>query len=57
MKTTDLKIKTGSSICSYEMKLLAAILVGSIQYNEISPGAAFYFDDCWNIVNAQHKTE
>ncbi len=51
--TTDLKIKTGSSIYRSEMKSFAAILVGPIQYIEISLGAAFSFDDCWNVMNAQ----
>ncbi len=39
--TTDLK-KTGSSICRSEMKSLVTILVGPIQYNEISLGTAFF---------------
>ncbi len=51
---TDLKIKTGSSICRSEMKSLAAILVSPIQCIEILLGAAYFFDDCWNVMNAQH---
>ncbi len=54
MYTTDLKIETGSSIYRSETKSLAAILVGLIQYIEISLGAAFSFDDCWNDMNAHH---
>ncbi len=56
-KITDLKIKTGSSICCSEMKSFAAILVGQIHYIENPLGAAFFFDDCWNVMNAQHETE
>ncbi len=39
-----------------EQMSFAAILVGPIQYTEIPQGAAF-FDDYWNVMNAQHKTE
>ncbi len=46
---TDLK-KTGSWISRSKMKLLAAILAGPL-------GVAFFFDDCWNVMNARHKTE
>ena len=39
------------------MKLLAAILVGPIQYIEIPLGTAFVFDDCWNVMNDQRETQ
>ncbi len=55
--TTDLKIKTGSSICRTKMKSFAAILGGPIQYIEITLGSALFFDDCWNVMNDQHETE
>ncbi len=55
--TTDLKIKTGSSICYSEMKSMAAILAGLIQYMEIPLGAAFFYDDYWNVMNTQHEIE
>ncbi len=58
---TDVNIQTGSSIWRSEMKSLAAILVSQIQYIEFPLGAAFFllffFDDCYNVMNAQHKTE
>ncbi len=54
----DLKIKTGSSICRSQMKSLAAILEGPIQYIEITlVGSAFFYDDFWNVMNDQHETE
>ncbi len=56
MWTTDLKIKTESSICRSDMKSFANILVGPIQCIEISLGATF-FDDCWNVINAKDETE
>ncbi len=39
------------------MKSLAAIFVGPIQNIEISLGAAFYFDDFWNIMNTLFQAE
>ncbi len=39
--TTELKIKSGSSIFGSEMKSLVAILVVPIKYIEIPLGAAF----------------
>ncbi len=42
---TDLKIKTGSSICGLKMKSLAAILEVPIHYIEIPLGRAFFCDD------------
>ena len=33
------------------MKSFAAILVGPIQYIEIPLGTAFFFNDCWNVIN------
>ena len=56
IRITDLKSKTGSSICRFEMRSLAAILEGPIQYIDISLGAPVFFDDCWNVMNAQHRT-
>ncbi len=49
--------KTGSIIFCSGMKSSAAILVGPIQYTKIPQGAAFFFDDCWNVMNAQRETE
>ncbi len=55
---TDLKIKTGSSMCCRsEMNSLAAILQGPIQYIEIPLGRAFSLGDYWNVMNDQHNTE
>ncbi len=55
---TDLKIKTGSSICHSEMKSIgAAILGGPFQYIEITLRSAFFFDDFWNVRNNQHRSE
>ncbi len=54
--TTNLRIKTGSSIRRSEMKSLAAILRGFIQCIECPPGCAFFFDDCWNAMNDNHET-
>ncbi len=54
---TDPNKKTELSICRSEMKPLAAILVGQIQYIEISLMAAFSIDDCWNAMNALKETE
>ncbi len=34
------------------LKSFAAILVGPIQYIEIPLGAAFFFYNCWNVMNA-----
>ncbi len=53
----DLKIKTGLSICRSEMKSLAAILEGSIQYIEIPLRWDFFLDDCWDVMNDQHENE
>ncbi len=49
--------KTGSSICRSEMKSFAAILIGPIQYIEISQGTAFFLDEGWNVINAQGDTQ
>ena len=57
VKYTGLKIKTGSSKSCSEMKSLAAILVGPIQYIEIPLRTAFCIDDCWNVMNALQETE
>ena len=40
-----------------EMKSLAAILGGPIQYIEIPQWRAFFIDDYWNVMNDQHETE
>ena len=49
--------KTGSIICCSGMKSLAAILIGPIQYIETLLEAGFFFDDGWNVMNAQHDRE
>ncbi len=54
---TDVNIQTGSSIWRSEMKSLAVILVSQIQYIEFPIGVAFFFDDCWNVMNDQNETE
>ena len=53
----DLEVKTGSSIRRSEMKSLAAMLEGPIQYIEIPLGCAFFLLDCSNVLNDQHETE
>ncbi len=51
---TDLKIKTELSICRSEMKSLAAMLGGPIQYIETPLGRDFFLDDCLNVINDQY---
>ena len=49
--------RTGMSINRYEMKSLAVILLGQIEYIEIPREASCFFDGCWNVMNYQHETE
>ena len=44
-------------MCHSKMKSLTAILEGSVKCVEITLRCAFFFDDCWNVMNDQDKTD